>query len=66
MQAEALTVEAPPTSKKLAGLPPNVSKRSMVAIARPAPFTSLSYSATGDGFRNDFTPSQESYSPNNA
>ena len=32
-------VAPPPTSRKLAGEPPNSLMVSMVAIARPAPFT---------------------------
>ena len=42
MLKAAFTVSAlavPPTSKKLAGSPPAIADVSIVAIARPAPFT---------------------------
>ncbi len=37
--ATVAAVAPPPTSRKLAGMPPDSLMRSMVAMARPAPFT---------------------------
>jgi hypothetical protein len=41
-------VAPPPTSRKLAGLPPCSLIRSMVAMARPAPFTMQAMSPSSE------------------